>query len=591
MDEEGQMSNKERVLALESVLGLKTQGRIKWVTAAFISALLVMLSVLVANAFEIDTGSQDWKVRWDNTLKYSAAFRLVDQNKDLLTNINADDGDRNFNRGLISNRLDDLSELDIAYRNKFGFRASAAGWVDQVYNVDNANNSPATFNGFGSNDEFPSATADLHGRRVEILDAFVWGNGSLGKMPASFKLGRHTLMWGESLFFASNGIAYGQAPIDFIKALGVPGTQAKELFMPVGQYSGLIQLSANLSVAGFLDFEWRRSRAPASGSYFSDADMIDAGGKRILLGPNLPGMPAPALFRGKDLGAGNETDQFGQGDFGQGGLDIRYRSEKLDTEFGLYWYRYNEKSPYWMYIKPGLITTPMGPVVIDPSIVDLSKGKVGQYYMVFPEGIHMLGASFSTQFGPVNVAGELSGRINTPLISSVQTVLPGMVADNNDHPLYAVGNTLHGNLSATYLLGPGPMIGSFRLWQGGDILGEFAWQYLIDTTKNPGALDPTRDDFATGIRVLFEPTYYQVFPGIDVVVPIGLGYVPAGRSPVDLKFNGSDGDQAGDVNVGLKVTYNNLWNIGLTYTNYFGGSGAQHLNDRDFISLYVQRTF
>ena len=60
--------------------------------------LVLVLGVSSAAAFEIDTGSEDWKVRWDNTLKYSTAFRVEDRSDSLLRDINRDDGDRNFDK-------------------------------------------------------------------------------------------------------------------------------------------------------------------------------------------------------------------------------------------------------------------------------------------------------------------------------------------------------------------------------------------------------------------------------------------------------------------------------------------------------------
>ena len=383
--------------------GTNGQGRRALTCCALIALFFLTFTVSIVNAFEIYKDER-WSVRWDNTLKYSAGVRLAEQDDELIDDINTDDGDRNFNQGdLMSNRLDVLSEIDVAYKN-FGFRASAAAWVDTVYHYDNANDSRATFNGTGPNDEFDDETRELSGGTAELLDAFIWGRGDLGSMPASFRLGRHTLLWGEALFFATNGIMYGQAPIDVIKALGVPATQAKELFMPVGQLSWQIQPTTDLSIAGFLDFEWRRSRIPPAGSYFSDVDIIDAGGERLLLGPNPPGGLGPAFWRGDDLGGGPSTGGFGEANFGQGGLSARLHVDKLDSDLGLYWYRFNEKSPQ-LYLFPGRNA--------DPAI-----GKVGEYAEVFPEGIHMLGGSIGTQVGPVNVSGEMSARIDTPLVST-----------------------------------------------------------------------------------------------------------------------------------------------------------------------------
>lgn len=534
----------------------------------FTGLLVLMLGSSSANAFEIDTGSQDWKIRWDNTLKYSAAFRVEDRSDSLLQDINRDDGDRNFDTGPTSNRFDLLSELDVTYRN-FGARISAAAWYDSIYNTDNDHDSPATSNSFSvSHDEFTDDTRDLMGRKIELLDGFVFGKHDIGSTPASFRLGRHTLLWGESLFFATNGISYGQAPLDLIKLLGVPSTQAKELFMPVGQFSGQLQPLDNLSVAMFAQFESRETRIPPAGSYFSNIDILDEGGERLLLGPN----PGPALFRGKDMEADN---------LGTWGLSTRYRPAAFDVELGLYYYQYHERMPQ-IYLQPGV--APDG-TVINPGVINLARGQVGEYFLVYPEEVQLIGTSFSTQVGDVSLGGELSGRIDTPLVSTPQTVLPGMKADNEDNPLYAVGDTLHANLSAIYALS------TTSFWQGGNILAEVGWNYLIDTTDNDAALDPSRDDYAVGIRTLFEPAYYQVISGVDLTVPIGAGYNPKGKSPVDPIFNGGGADEGGDWNIGLKVTYLQTWKFGLTYTNYFGDEDTQTLADRDFISLYIQRTF
>src|SRR5258706_10614487 len=109
-------------------------------------------------AAPIDVGNPDVELRWDNTVKYSAGIR-AESRSDTLTKfapppaggitgpaaLNGDDGDRNFKRGgLISNRVDLLSELDLVFRKSFGARVSAAGWHDAVYNTVNTNDSPAT---------------------------------------------------------------------------------------------------------------------------------------------------------------------------------------------------------------------------------------------------------------------------------------------------------------------------------------------------------------------------------------------------------------------------------------------------------------
>jgi len=67
-----------------------------------------------------------------------------------------------------------------------------------------------------------------------------------------------------------------------------------------------------------------------------------------------------------------------------------------------------------------------------------------------------------------------------------------------------------------------------------------------------------------------------------------LSYNPKGKSPVTGAFSG---DKAGVFSIGLSGEYQRTWTANLQYTNYFGGTAAQPLADRDFISFSIQRTF
>jgi hypothetical protein len=85
-------------------------------------------------------------------------------------------------------------------------------------------------------------------------------------LAVNVKAGRFTQLYGESLFFGSNGIAGAQTPLDLIKALSVPNSQFKEIARPVGQVSTLVQLSPTVSIGAYYQLEWRKSRLPAAGS-------------------------------------------------------------------------------------------------------------------------------------------------------------------------------------------------------------------------------------------------------------------------------------------------------------------------------------
>jgi len=517
-----------------------------------VSVQFITLSMLASeglHAAEISTNS-DVSIRWDNTVKYSDAFRVHSQNPYILSNINADDGDRNFNTGLISNRVDLLSEFDVSY-HKYGLSVSAAGWYDSVYNERNDNNSPATFNPVSvSHNRFTTATRDIDGRDAELLNAFVYGQAQIGHDTLSFRAGRHTLLWGESLLIPTNGIAYGQAPLDVIKLLSVPNTLAKELFLPVAQLSGQLQLTNSLSIAAYEQFEWRKTRLPGSGSYFSFIDAADYGGERQLL-------PGGLYLR--------RTEDAQPSGLGQFGIALRYASAELGTEFGLYYVNYHDKLPQvGAYIAP-----------------NFAIGQLGDYYLIYPKDVHIVGFSVSTNAGPVNVGGEVSVRIHEPLVSVPQVSATYVDAG---HTTGAIGDSFHAQVSALYLLSPN------ALWQGGNFAGEIAYNRRLSITKNPMALDPTTTRSAAGLRFIFSPQWFQIYPAVDLTVPLGVGYNPQGNSSVVQVFNGG-AIKGGDATLGITLDIKTVWHAGLTYTQYFGTAPNNIFHDRDFAALSVQRTF
>lgn len=539
-----------------------------------------------AFAFEIDTNIPDLKASWDTTLKYGTVWRTKSPSPLLVdrppTTVNQDDGDRNFGRGLVSNRLDLLTEADVTFRN-FGARVSAAGWYDAVYERSNDNNSPATANQYTvPSDQFTDATRQVHGMDFQLLDAFVFGKGSIGDVQGSFRAGRHALLWGESLFFGANGIAGTQAPVDVVKLQSVPNSQFKETILPVGQLSGQLQFSPAFSVAAYYQYQWTKTRLPAVGSFFSNGDVVDFGGERILAGaPLVPGGMPAAFYRGADQGAS---------DSGQGGAALHLRA--LDSDFGLYAIRWHSKSPQ-VYVRPAILAQSGGPpVIVDPANYNPAIGQIGQYFLTYPEGISTYGASASHSLGDINLAGEISVRRNMPLVSHSPNILPGDLADNHDHPLYAVGNSINAQASFLWTLPPN------FLANEATALGEVAWNHRTGITKNPDSLDPNTTQSATGIQLVYEPLYRQVCAGLDLSVPVGGTYTHGRSSTVQ----GFGVDNGGNLNIGLTATYLNSWRFALNYTHYYGPAGpgtdsfnhtsfAQSLADRDFVAFNVRTTF
>jgi len=524
-------------------------------------ATMALIAAQSASAGEIDIGNPDWKLRWDNTVKYSAMNRLDSPLPELSNGtgtLNQNDGNNNFGRGIVSNRIDLLSEIDLAGPS-YGARVSAAAWHDGAYAGGTGNSSGTSNHTPGS--EFPSETRRLMGGDAELLDAFVYSNFEVGGKSASTRLGRHTLLWGESLFFGANGIAGGQAPLDLIKLLSVPNATFKEVARPTGKLSGQVQLSSDVTLGAYVSYEWEKTRLMPVGAYLSSSDAMGPGAEKISAGPF-------SFVRRADLEPSSD---------GQGGVQLRFRVPSIDTDFGLYVTRYHANTP--------------------SNIYNTSSPTPSSYRWAYHEGIRAYGASFSKSVGEWGWAGEVSVRDNAPLASSglaINTVSGANVGfDNNGNPGYAVGQTGHAQVSWIASLGP-----SF-ISREASLVGEVAWNRRLSVTKNANMLNPNADESAWAVRMVYAPTYRQVSPGLDLTPSIGVGYAQGRSSAVGPGFGV---DKGGDLSVGLAGTYLGSWNFAVNYVQFLGNAATtldsannaqyqQALKDRNYITLSVRTTF
>lgn len=575
-------------------------------------ALGVLAAAGVARADQIDVGDPDWAVRWDNTIKYSNAFRVGKYDPAIGGNLqplnsNTNDGDQNFRKGLISDRADILSEFDAVYQEHTGFRLSAAAWYDTAYNQATTNHDvTSSNNAFEGANQFPQGTRILHGKDVEILDALVFHTFELpGEQALTVRVGRFSQLYGETLFMGANGIAAAQAPIDVVKALSVPNSQFKEIMLPVGQASFNWELGHGVLLGGYYQFEYRPDRLPGVGSYFSDADIFGAGAE-TLWPPGQYAGAVPGVFfaHGKDLTPSSQ---------GQGGTELRWKATK-NWEFGLYFANYHEKDPAAAY----LVESGAVPVTFADGV---SAIRIGDFRNAYNQNVQTYGASFATAVGDTNVSGEVSLRHNQSLATADSAggngdvVFANASSDNLSATRYLRGETLHANISAISLLNEN------SIWDGASIVGELGFNHLIDIlnkgdkatvigpngvvyTDSTMSLNPTSTHSAVAARAVFEPSFFQVIPNLDLTTPIGLGYGLYGRSALGSHIGNFNAQNVGDVSIGAKGKYNEVWNISLTYTSYFGPKGqptaggaeryisyTQDLHDRDFIAFSVSRTF
>jgi len=485
------------------------------------------------------------EIRWDNTLRYSTAFRLASPSAELLSYVNGDDGDRNFARGLVSNRLDLLSELDIAM-GEFGVHASAAAWYNTVYQSHTDNTSPATYNAATPAGQFASAVRTLEGQHVELQDAFAYGNFTLAQMPVSVRAGRQTLLGGESRFFDPNSIAAAMAPTDYLKTMSDQDSYSQNMFLPVTQLSVTLQPASWLSVSLYDQFEWRASRQLGDGSFLSYLDYVGTGAARLFLGPD------QYLARTPDRGPAS----------GQYGITLH--ASLADMDLGLYALRFRAKDP-------------IAALAPDPALTG-QTGAVGYYRLVYPPGIDLYGASFSTELGGNVLAGELSARQNMPLISYDPRT--PQIAAPTGMPYYTRGDTLHGQLSVVTALA------ETSVWDRADIAAELATDNIL-SLSNPIASAPPFPQFGLKARVRVEPHYFQPLPNLDITGLAELGYNLAGHSFTYYAQNSG----TGDFRIGVSGTYRSAWKAGLTYVGFVGTSTRQPLADRDFMMLSLERTF
>lgn len=546
------------------------QGPIgRWPVPCIAATLLLgVASAGTAHAFNIETGHPDLRLRWDNTLRLNYIHRVEGQDEHLLQQVNADDGNRNFDTGMVSARVDLLSELDFAYKRYHGFRISAAAWYDYAYDRSLDNDSPSTSNhmvdgmpGIGLSD---AARRYYRGVSGELLDAFGFTRVNLGGTTADLRLGRHVVYWGESLLGNGvvHGITYGQSGLDLAKSAAIPGTEAKELFRPLNQFSAQWRPSDTLSLAAQYFLQWEPFRIPEAGTFLGTNDVLLEGGESLIAAGGA------RFLRGPDIEPKNR---------GEWGVSARWTPDWLGNRtLGFYYRNFADKLPQ---------------AFLFPS--------TGTYHLAYGDDIDLYGVSLAQQIGGLSVGTELSYRRNMPLVSdiAVLTQLPA----RGEVP-GARGDTWHALINVIGIR-PGNV-----LWDALNWSSELTLSRVQKVTVNE-ALYKGRDDYAggidkptrnyVGVALNLAPTYYQVANGVDLFVPISVSYGLHGNAGVTSGGNKDAGSYA--IGIGLDVL--SRYRFDLRYTDYFGreainAAGARVYNgtnallhDRGNVSLTFKTTF
>lgn len=513
-----------------------------------IASYLLAITINQANALEftLDNGVT---IDLDTTLTYDAQWRLESIDNTILDNgggglpgFLTDDGNRNFEKGDITqNRLSFSSDFDINY-DSGGFFLRVRGWYDDAYNN-------TTLTGTKS---FQQDGIDMHKSKVELLDAFIYHDFDIGERNLNLRVGEQVVNWGESLF-VFGGISSAQGPIDATK-INVPGVELKDIFIPIGQVYGEINITKTIFLAAYYQYDWEEVRIDAPGTYFSATDGLGQGSVGDTL--DLKGLPITE----------KKTDE------GQWGVEIRYLAKQLNyTEFGFYLLEYNDFVP-----TPELLPPFFGP--------QLSH----QYF----EDIKLLGASFSAVFGDTNVSGEITYRDGQP----VQLKVPGAFYFSEAETFQAQVSLIH-LISTTVIADSITLVGEIGYNNVLSIDAEGTAQALgIDVNNIDASLDNDRS--AAGATISVKADYFNISNGLDLAVSGIYRNDFDGVSSVGFTFT------EGTKQLSIKADFNYLNNhsFGLAYVNFItdpddiiadaGALELGHLNaDRDFTALYYKYRF
>ena len=549
---------------------------------------------------------------------------------------NFDDGERNFKKhSLINNRLSTLAEVQFAHDN-YGAVFSGDYFFDQVYHHPNDHDSPDTVNHYGAASHFTAGARYYDGHRPRLLEAYGYGDWSLWDDGANLDLrvGKQLVAWGEALFFT--GIALAQSPTDATKAF-IPGAEVKDILLPVNQVSMQLGLPGGLSVMGYYHLDYKADEIFPVGDFYSIQDAVGPGaqfaygsvnpafangcsGLFTSIAANLTGQP------GIVAGINNQLQQIRPGltldsacnlngvpgpllgaspyilslhgpdikptKWGQWGVGAKYPITQK-TALGLFFLRYSDTTPA-VQLNPGCAAFSS---VIPLDTCTVNESVPVSYQQKYYDGIHLLGGTFSTSWGPFNISGELNYREGLDM--PVKAMIDGEI-----EPVYTRGKLVQADLSSIFTTNPGFLVDEIP------IVGEVAYIHVLGvdplqesdvnvaavspgspgihpfaTVKNP--IQPTgngQDLFfsknAWGYEVLALPKNHNVFSGWDLSYPLSFSAIAKGNPSMAGAFGALFGEGDQRLSVGLGATYLDNLEFGIGY-NFFFGDSAKTIRGSD----------
>lgn len=498
------------------------KNKMKKLTPVALAALLMGMGA--AHAGETIHLGNGVNLDWRLNLSYGLGVRVANPSPIL-----GSDGNRNFDKGaLTANRLGAVFESKLS-KGRSGLVVTASTFYDDVYHRRNDNPGPYISTG-GQYDRFTSQAKRYGGGYSRMLDTYAYTSFDMGSSRATVRVGRQVVNWGESMYFAN--IASAQGPSDAAKAAS-PGAEIKEVLLPEDQIAVSLEVNPKLSLLAHYQYNFHETLLPAVGMYTSTANAVGPG---TTCAYNV-GAACYLSYKG-DI----RPDKAGQ--WGVGG---RYRVSD-ETEVGLYYLNYNDRSP---------------------SVLTSAGGYTIRYF----DDIKMLGTTVSTTFGKFSAFGEASYRKGTPVSTNTLGVVRGDIVQANVGGIFNIGRT--------------------SVADDMSLAAEISGSRVMDLDQGEirDLNFKTRNSLVAGGTLTLG--YPGIFEGWDLTVPISYQRQLRGRSTVGT-FGGGQGDAR--LSLGATFVRRSNFSINVSYTNYLGSASNdtkyfRTMTDRDQVSMTMKYSF
>ncbi len=577
-------------------------------------AIAVVLSPSGSRADVFHLGEVDGLV--GVTLAYGILTRTESRDLDFVgvgnggnaLSVNTDDGNLNYDKGIVSNGVRATGELTLKWRN-FGAYVRGYGFYDFETELGNREHAALS-----------AEASDLVGSDADFQDYYLSAALDVVGVPVQVRVGNQVLNWGEAGFLRFGVDVIN--PLDLI-AISQPMTTSRDAFVR----QGMLWLAANLTettaIEAFYQYDWEAVQTAPVGWYFSADDLIGGGatgqafdgfGQFSDRGTDLDaffGLTPGTLGFDRDFmripSAGqDEPDSQGQFGFTVQSYVPALNGAKLALHFVNYHGRLplisartanqraiDETADAAVDLRAAALALDAGIPFADARAIEetLTVGGLAnqtRYFATYPEDIQMLGASFSTatlRTGTL-ISGEVSHQFGWEVQIPREQVLVAALSpiqftdDFSQTPLggYGANEVVKGfvkadktQVSLDVIQLFGPRLGATETLLGFDI----GWVRFGDLPNSHPA-----NSESWGYRLTGSMAYESVFGGIGV-------------RPLVVWTHDFKGTSAGpgaafiekrkSITAGLGFEYNKQWTASLSYTAFFDGTPTNQLADRDFM--------